>query len=52
MSIQPCVQELYQHESSELPDERWLVLGRYKGAMLGMRLGAYADGITQQNQSE
>lgn len=51
MSMQPCVQELYQHESSEPPDERWLALERYQGAMLGMRLGTYADGIKQQNRS-
>ena len=50
MSIQPCVQELYQHTHSESPDERWLVLERYRGAMLGMRLGTYADGIKQQNR--
>ena len=50
MSMQPCVQELYQRESSELLDEHGLVLGRYKGAMLGMRLGTYADGIKQQNR--
>ncbi len=49
MSIQPCVQELYQHTYSESSNKRWLTLERYQGAMLEMRLGAYADDIKQQN---